>query len=247
MNKLKLITGLVVVAGAATIWTVQHLAELKLREENESLQQQLERMAQLEADNERLSKLVAQANIALPNAQFTELLKLRGEVGLLRQQTNGLQALREQNQQLQTALASKNNPQNLQTTNLPPKALPLAVYPRAPWSFAGYATPEAAFQSLNWAAANGDLNAFLDGSSPDMQTEFAKQFENRSESQFADEIKNRINQNTEVRIVKKDVHSDSEVVLTISGDAKDPAGNNTSANLVFQKMGGQWKYAREDH
>ncbi len=105
MNKLKLIIGLIVVAGTVTIWTVQHQVERRLVSENESFQRQLERMTQLEADNERLSNLLAQANSALPNAQFTELLKLRGEIGLLRQQTKELQILREQNQQLQTLLA----------------------------------------------------------------------------------------------------------------------------------------------
>jgi hypothetical protein len=245
MNKLKLIVGLVLVAGAAIIWAVHHRAQVRLREENDSLRQQLEQLTQIEADNERLSNLVAQANNQLPNEQLMELLKLRGEVGLLRQQTNGLQKLREQNQQLQTALATRNNSQNIQATNLPPKAPPLALYPRALWVFAGYATPEAAFQSLNWAAANGDLNALLDGSTPDMQKQFAKQFENKSESDASDEIKNQINKNTEVSILKKDVVSDTEVVLTILGGSEGSGGNNQPENIVFQKIDGQWKLAAD--
>jgi Domain of unknown function (DUF4878) len=242
MKKFKFLIGVGLVVGAAIVWTVQHQAELRLRAENESLQRQLERMAQLETDNERLSNLVEQANSALPNAQFTELLKLCGEVGLLRQQTNGLQKLREQNQQLQSALASENNSQNLQATNLPSKMPPLAVYPKAAWAFAGYATPEAAFQSMNWAAANGDLNALLDGSTPDMQLQVAKGFEKKSESESSDEIKNRMNKNTEVSILKEDVHSDSEVVLTILGDAE---GETHPDKLVFQKIAGQWKLAAD--
>lgn len=247
MNKLKLIVGFVVLAGAAILWVVQHQAQLRLREENKSLQRQLGQMLQIEADNERLSNLVAQASSQLPNEQFMELLKWRGEVGLLRQQTNGLQKLLEQNQQLQVALTSRNNSQNLQATNLPSKTPPLAVYPKASWTFAGYATPEAAFQSMNWAASSGNLNAFLDGSTPDQQKQFAKEFVNKSESDSANEIESRVNQNTEVSILSEDVHSDNEVVLNILGDAKDSAGNNITANLVFQKIDGQWKYAREDH
>jgi len=243
MNKLKLILGLVAVAGAATIWTIQHQAELRLRVENESLQRQLERMAQLEADNERLSNRVAQANNALPNAQFTELLKLRGEVGLLRQQTNGLQKLREQNQQLQNALASRNSAQNLPTTNSPPKVPPLAVYPRASWTYAGYATPEAAFQSMNWAAANGNLKMLLDGLAPDMQVEFAKAFENKTEGNIADELKKKLSKTTQFSILKKDIHSDNEVVLTILDDAN--GSEDTPDNLVFQRINGQWKFAKD--
>jgi len=242
MNKFKLIFGFVVLAGTAVFWVVQHQAQLQLRDENKSLRQQLEQMAQIEADNERLSNLVAQANNQLPNEQFMELLKLRGEVGLLRQQTNGLQKLQEQNRQLQTALASENNSPNIQASNLPSKVTPLAVYPKASWAFAGYATPEAAFQSMNWAAANGNLNALLDGSTPDAQKQFAKQFLNKSESDSADKIKNSINKNSELSILNEDAHSDSEVVFTVLGDAD---GNNFPIKLVFQKIDGQWKYAME--
>jgi hypothetical protein len=247
MTNLKLIIGVVVVSAAAIVCTVQHQTGLRLREENASLRQQLERMTRLEADNEQLSNLVMQAQSPLANKQLLELMKLRAEVGVLRQQTNELQILRGQNRQLRSALASKDNSQNFQDTNLPPKVPPVAVYPKAAWAFAGYATPEAAFQSLNWASANGDLNKLLDGSTPEMQKEIAKQFANKSESDAADEIKTHFNKNTEVSILKKDVHSDTEVVLTVLGDAGGAEGNNTPFNLVFQKIDGQWKFAKEVH
>jgi hypothetical protein len=245
MTKFKFFISVVVIAGAAIFWNVQHQAQVQLHEENDSLRRQLD---QLEMDNERLSNLVAQANSALPNEQFIELLKLRGEVGLLRQQTKELQTLREQNQQLQTALTSSNN---LQATNLPSATPPLAIYPKSSWAFAGFATPEAAFQSLNWAEANGDLNTVLNNSTPDMQKQIAKEFENKSESDIVDKIneqKNRINENTEVSILSEDVQSDNQVVLTILGDAEVSGGNNASDSthhLVFQKIGGQWKLAAD--
>ena len=211
------------------------------------MKQQLERMTQLQAENERLSNLADQAQTPLTSRQFLELMELRGEVGRLRQQTNMLQRLREQNQQLRTTLASTSHPQNLQATNLASKPPPLAVYPKAAWAFAGYATPEAAFQSLNWAAANGDVNAMLDGSTTNMQKDFAKEFGGKSESDSADELKNHMNQNNVVSILREDVRSDNEVVLVILGDADGAGGNNTPVNLVFQKIDGQWKFANEEH
>jgi hypothetical protein len=240
--KLKLIIGLVVVSGAAIFCAIQHQAGLRLREENASLRQQLAKLTQLQADNERLSNLADQAQNPLTSKQFLELMALRGEVGRLRQQTNMLQRLREQNQQLRTTLASTIHPQYLSATNLAAKPPPLAVYPKASWAFAGYATPEAAFQSLNWAAAHGDLNAMLDGSTSNMQQEFAKDFGNKSESDSADFLKNHVNKNTEVSILKEDIRSDNEVVLVVLGDADD---DNTPANLVFQKIDGRWKFASE--
>ena len=247
MTKLKLILGFVAVFAAAIVCTVQHQTGLRLREENAALRQQLERMTRLEADNARVSNLVEQAQSPLANKQLMELMELRGEVGLLRQQTNGLQTLREQNRQLRTALASRNISQNSQATNSPPKVPPVAVYPKAAWVFAGYATPEAAFQSLNWASANGDLNKLLDGSTPEMQKDIARQIASKSEKDAADEIKNHMNKNTEVRILKKDVRSDTEVVLTVLGDAGAAEGNNNPFDLIFQKIDGQWKFAKEVH
>jgi hypothetical protein len=235
------------VSAAAVVCTVQHRTGLGLREENAALRQRLERMTQLEADNAQLSNLVAQVQSPLAEKQLIELMRLRGEVGLLRQQTNGSQTLREQNRQLRAALASRSNSQNFQETNSPPKAPPVAVYPKATWAFAGYATPEAAFQSLNWASANGDLNKLLDGSTPEMQKELAKQFANKSESEATDEIKNHMNKNTEVRILNEDFRSDTEVVLAVLGDAGGAEGNNAPFNLLFQKINGQWKFAKEIH
>jgi RNA polymerase sigma factor (sigma-70 family) len=84
-TKLKLALGAIVVAGAVTAFVVQQQNQTKLRGENESLQQQI---AQLQADNAGLSNRIATIGEAnqLPAAQFDELLKLRGETGVLRRQ-----------------------------------------------------------------------------------------------------------------------------------------------------------------
>jgi RNA polymerase sigma factor (sigma-70 family) len=84
-TKLKLALGAIVVAGAITAFVVQQQTQTKLRGENESLQQQI---AQLQADNAGLSNRIAVIGEAnqLPAERFNELLKLRGEVGVLRRQ-----------------------------------------------------------------------------------------------------------------------------------------------------------------
>src|SRR5476649_1763872 len=82
------IAGLIV---CAAFLYLQRQAQEKLRAEDESLQQQI---AQLKADKENLSNLAAQTknSQSLPNEQFNELLKLRGEVGVLRQQLESQKA-----------------------------------------------------------------------------------------------------------------------------------------------------------
>jgi RNA polymerase sigma factor (sigma-70 family) len=83
MTKLKLGISALVIASAATTLVVQHQAQIKLREENQSLRQQ---MVQLQADNENFSNLATRAKSppTLPDNQLNELLKLRGEVIRLR-------------------------------------------------------------------------------------------------------------------------------------------------------------------
>jgi hypothetical protein len=82
--------------GAAMLIVIQYEAQIKLRAENESLTQQL---IQLRADNENPSNRAAQTRNSqlLPNDQFNELLRLRGEVGVLHKQLAELKDLREEN------------------------------------------------------------------------------------------------------------------------------------------------------
>jgi RNA polymerase sigma factor (sigma-70 family) len=84
-TKLKLAFSAIVVAGAVTAFIIQPQNQNKLRGENELLRQQI---VQLQIDNSNLSNRIAEIGEAkkLPESQFTELLKLRGEIGVLRRQ-----------------------------------------------------------------------------------------------------------------------------------------------------------------
>jgi hypothetical protein len=241
MTKIKLAIIVALLAGAAVLWTVQHQTEAQLHAERDALQRQLDQTAGLQADNERLSNLVAQAQGSFSSEQLSELLRLRGEVGMLRRETNQLPRLKEQNDQLRTALKAANDARNSGLAHAPAEAPPLAVYPKTSWAFAGFATPETAFQSLNWAAANGDTNTFMAGMTPEQYTNM---FGNQSNGNPFDDLKNKINQNSSFRILSKDVISDSEVVVKALGDAE---GFNTPAKLVFRNIDGQWKFAGEQH
>jgi RNA polymerase sigma factor (sigma-70 family) len=84
-TKLKLAFSALVVAGAVTAFVIQHQTQNKLRADNESLSQQI---TQLQTENESFSNQLATAgnSKSLSDEQFSELLKLRGEVTRLRQQ-----------------------------------------------------------------------------------------------------------------------------------------------------------------
>jgi RNA polymerase sigma factor (sigma-70 family) len=87
----KLQTGIIgaIALVAAIPLAVQRQTQSQLREENASLRQEVAAIHALRAENSRLSNLVAQASKPAPPAsedQRHELMKLRGEVGVLRQQ-----------------------------------------------------------------------------------------------------------------------------------------------------------------
>ena len=95
MATMKLKAGLIsaiVVASVVAPLLLQHKAQGRLHNHDEALRQQADQLAELQAENERLSKPLAGSNSspALSTAQVSELLKLRGEVGLLRQRAQEL-------------------------------------------------------------------------------------------------------------------------------------------------------------
>ena len=92
----------IVVASAVTSLQVEHQAQAKMRQVDVSLQQQPSQLAELQAQNERLSNLLTQANS--PNNPG-DLQKLRDEVTILRSQTNELTVLQDEERRLQASLA----------------------------------------------------------------------------------------------------------------------------------------------
>ena len=119
---MKIISGILIalLAAAAAVLVMQQQAQVKLRQENESLRQQLDQLTRLQADNENLSNRLARVNAAA-DAQTMELLKLRNEVGMLHKQTGEIAELQKKNQQLSAALASSRNAQLVKT---PPETAP---------------------------------------------------------------------------------------------------------------------------
>lgn len=79
----------------------------KIRERDEELLRQADQIARLEAENERLSNFVARTANTEPLASgpSDELLRLRGEVGVLHEQSKELDILRNENAGLSQAVA----------------------------------------------------------------------------------------------------------------------------------------------
>jgi RNA polymerase sigma factor (sigma-70 family) len=91
ITKLKIgIVSAIAIAALAVPVVIQQQSLSNLREENQALQQQGDQLAALQAENQRLSNLVAEINSRPADAekQVRELARLRNEVGILRDQTN---------------------------------------------------------------------------------------------------------------------------------------------------------------
>jgi hypothetical protein len=243
MTKLKLgLAGAVAVAGVATPLVIQHQAAVRLREENRSLQQQADQAAEQRAENEHLSRMVAQANAAhaLTNNQLSELLRLRGEVGLLRGQSNELATLREENRRLQAGLAAG---QNAKAAKPPPEVPPEDIFPRESWALAGFATPEATLQSYHGAMIKGDPKATAACfASPEeqarMQADMQKQFEGKSASEVAALIDSRTSSLLAFRIVARTNLPDGQAAVGYYYDGAD-----IRRGMRFVKVGKDWKIA----
>jgi hypothetical protein len=94
--KVGLVTA-VVVAGVATPLAIHERARRDLRDENAALRQRIDALAPLVSESERLSNLLARTTVAAAVAQTnpsSELLKLRGEVGRLREENRELARLK---------------------------------------------------------------------------------------------------------------------------------------------------------
>jgi hypothetical protein len=225
-------------AAGVAIWLVaEHQARFRLGEENKARRQQLDQMVRLVAEHERLSNLVAQANHSQsqPDDRLKELLRLRGEVGVLRQQGKELETLRNENRQVRAALESRLKPQRVAPAAGPATA---DYWPRDSWAFAGYASPDAALQSSVWAGNKGDFKTFLGGITGEMQKLVEKDIEGKSESEVSAKVLEETARLKSIRVLNREVQADDAVVLTAQFEAEN---HTSTTKLLMKKIGNEWK------
>src|SRR3989442_826841 len=229
MTKLKLATSAVLVVMVVTIFLLQHQAQMKLREENALLREQFRRFDEAGSANVGSDHAKEEADMAsLSKEQLQELLRLRGEVGFLRNQQKEMQMAQAENRRLVLA----QNPSSAAASQLTAQY----SFPKETWAFVGYADPESALQTLTWAMSKGDLKMMLESVSPEEGGKVSKEFEGKSES----EIAAKASEITAFRILKKQAISDDEVVLTVFGDGMDEI-----VKLRFKRFGTEWKMSGE--
>ena len=232
MTKLQsTIVGAVVIAGVATPLVLQQ--QSKLRAENDSLHKQIEQLAQVQTDNDRLSNSLAEAASSqkLASNQLSELLRLRGEVAGLRGQTNEFKKLEAENQRLRSSFAARTAAKSSSQTATTEEAVP-----KESWAFVGYADPESAFQSTVWAMSHGDVKTFLSSLSPNAP-EF-REAQGKTEDEISAKWAREFDPVTGFRIIDKEAVSNDEVILTVHARGIDDVGK-----FRVQRVGNDWKLA----
>ena len=166
MSKAKIIAiSAVVAAGVAMPVVLQYQTNAGLRAELDSLRAQMAQLPQLPAATDP-------GEAERRRREHEELMRFRGEVSLLRQRVAaGPKAPTNSGEfeRLKQAELAKMAHEAASAQALLAKSPDIPMIPAASWTNVGFATPASTLQTLNWAAANRDTNAFLNAVSWDPQ------------------------------------------------------------------------------
>ena len=114
---------------------------------------------------------------------------------------------------------------------------------RSPFVFSGYATPEAAIESMLWAGSIGDFKKFQAGCTQEQ----IERFKNRMASKSEDEIRREAivwaNAHVGYKITLKEVIAGYEVHLHISAPPSAQGLRNGNVIVIMKKIGNEWKQA----
>lgn len=233
-----------------TIMAVSVCVPLKLWRQVESierkrkhrLQETAAQLAALSEENKRLSKLVVHTNgYELCAARLSELLKLRGEIGLLRQSVAEATNLAARNAQLAAALTNAQPSRN--ASSLPEGQTVLAHWPRNQLGFAGYSDPAAALKTTLWAMTQGDTNVLINSVTPEIKAKMLRQDWNQHgtvEEELAAstrKIADSLQPSDGFYVVGQQAISPDQAVLDVFFDGED-----RTRKFSMKNVGGEWKF-----
>jgi RNA polymerase sigma factor (sigma-70 family) len=147
--------GAVILAGALTPAILQYRTNARLRAEVEAMRAQATvATAPSQSNSGEAERL---------RDEHAELLRLRGEVTTLHSLAAKPNTTADSNefQRLKAAQLAKMASEAASAEVLLAKAPDIPMLPANTWTNLGFATPASALQTLNWAVANRDTNAFL--------------------------------------------------------------------------------------
>ncbi len=246
MSKIRLVgLAVVLVAAVCFVGLMQRQASRRLTEVSRLWRQEADHVARLTAENARLSNIVAQARRSQDraNEQLRELLQLRSELNGLKQQSNAVAQARPTSPP-PAPVAVAEPPLPKPPAEAPSAPVPAAnVIPRESWAFAGYATPEAALQTVVWAMSNGDTATYLASLTPAALQYLEQQLENRPDMDLAAMLKEEVAEVRALRLDRKHDAGDGKVSFVLASSEQDDgaARRKDEQLIVLKNIEGEWR------
>ncbi len=226
ITKLKIGIISALVLGAVTVpLLVQRQSQIRLDRENSRLRQALANQSSaLQILSNRFVSATAEA--ALSQEQLAELMRLRSEVGRLRQ---------EAQERLRVSVSTQ-KPAAVAEPVTPPNVLP-----KSAWRFAGYDTPEHALESVVWAMSTGDVKTCLASLTPDV----AQRVQNKAAEDLGPKLVQEISRIGGLRLDRKKSEPDGSVSFVLFSEESDNGSEKfrSEAVLKFKNVSGEWKCA----
>ena len=111
----------------------------------------------------------------------------------------------------------------------------------SPFVFSGYATPEAAIESMLWAGSIGDFKKFLAACTPEQVERFRNKMAGKSDDEVRREAVAWANALVGYKITQKEGISDDEVRLHIHATPSAEGLHSGKVIVIMKKVGNEWK------
>jgi hypothetical protein len=204
---------------------VQRIQYSRVAAENKALRQEI---AELQSGGQALQGTSGRAS-TISEAEHVALLRLRNQAAQLRRATNELAELRAQVERMRRKGSGEAGVVSIEAPGL--------EVPREAWTFAGYATPEAGYQSAMFAVSQRDEQMILGSLTPEEAEKLKKDLKEKTLDQLLKEG-NPWEKVTSFRVLERKEVGPERVMLVIYA-----GGEEKVTRMLMQKVGGEWKVA----
>jgi len=209
-----------------------------LRQVTEALREELAAAKQL-VDAKNSDQRVLTEELDRLRAEVSEVHKLRNEVSQLRAGSKEADQLRTENQRLRSAGKPLQAVQSAGVAGPSAPGSQEGFHAKENWAFTGYATPEAALQSVIWAMREGDTRTLLASVTPEEMERMQKEWGNKSEAQVSADAKRGTDKISGIRILESKTLSEDEVVLSVYA----AGGEDKVQKISMKRYGAEWRMA----
>ena len=240
MKKFLFAVSLLIALGSVAVCVaIQRHSAAALRDRTDSADAQAQTIADLDAQNVRLSQIVDKLKNTrrLSHDEMTELLKLRSNIGQERQLVAARPGLEATNTMLRKQEASRQE-------HLAQAQAATNYWAKDQLAFAGLATPDDTLKTILWtmASSNMNLSAFLSYGTPQSVAAMQKEWKqsglspDQQQAQMKVMADSLMSASEGFHIVNEQMTSPDQAVIDLSFDGEDVV-----RTFILQKIDGQWK------